>query len=101
MNATCSNLYLLLEHYSPLRRAEQNQRLLDGLRRAGLPVWPQGVGLAEADRLTGTDLAALLGAVPGSRDQYLRGQYLQSMPYSDADFRNRIRSALHAAGFSD
>ena len=28
-------------------------------------------------------------------------QYLKSMPYSDADFRNRVRSALHAAGFSD
>ncbi len=28
-------------------------------------------------------------------------QYLTSMPFSDADFRNRIRSALQAAGFSD
>ena len=71
-----ANLYLLLEHYSPLRGAEQNQRLLDGLRRAGLPVWPQGVRLVAADRVTGTDLAALLGDVPGSSDQYLRGDEL-------------------------
>jgi hypothetical protein len=28
-------------------------------------------------------------------------EYLKVMPYSDADFRNRVRSALHAAGFPD
>jgi TolB-like protein len=28
-------------------------------------------------------------------------QYLKTMPYADADFRNRIRSALLAAGFPD
>jgi hypothetical protein len=28
-------------------------------------------------------------------------KYLKSMPYSDADFRNRIRLALQTAGFSD
>jgi TolB-like protein len=28
-------------------------------------------------------------------------EYLKVMPYSDADFRNRFRSALHAVGFSD
>jgi TolB-like protein len=28
-------------------------------------------------------------------------EYLKVMPYSDVDFRNRVRSALHAAGFPD
>ncbi len=28
-------------------------------------------------------------------------RYLKSMPYADTDFRNRFRSALHAAGFQD
>lgn len=92
-----ANLYLLLEHYSPLRRAEQNQRLLDGLRRAGLPVWPQGVGLAEADRLTGTDLAALLGAVPGSRDQYLRGQYLRGNELCRIEQGRSVCGAIYRA----
>ena len=71
-----ANLYLMLERYRLLRSAEQNQRLLDGLRRAGLPVWPHGVRLVAADQLTGTDLVAFLGGVPGSSDQYLRGDEL-------------------------
>ncbi len=71
-----ANLYQMFSHYAPLRSAVQNQRLLDGLRRAGLPVWAPGAGLAPEDRLTGPALAALIGRVPGSPNQYLRGEEL-------------------------
>ncbi len=68
-----ANLHQLFMHYSAIRQAGQNQRLLDGLRRAGLPVWSRGDDLSTVDRLAGADLAALVGQVPGSDQQYLRG----------------------------
>lgn len=68
-----ANLHQIYAHYTPLREARQNQRLLDGLRRAGLPVWSPGADPASTDRLTGAVLAALVGQVPGSERQYLRG----------------------------
>ncbi len=71
-----ANLYQIYAHYTLIRHAGQNQRLLDGLRRAGLTVWSSGGSPATADRLTGTDLAALIGQVPGSEQQYLRGDDL-------------------------
>ena len=71
-----ANLHQLYAHYAPIRLAAQNQRLLDGLRRAGLPVWSPGDNPATTDRLSSADLAALVGRVPGSERQYLRGEEL-------------------------
>lgn len=71
-----ASLHRLFTHYAPLRSAGQNQRLLEGLRRAGLAVWSQGVDLSPADRLDGAQIVALVGHVPGSPDQYLRGEDL-------------------------
>ena len=49
-----------------------------------------------------TDLAAQWArAVREVRPDPSISLYLKSMPFSDAAFRNRIRAALHAAGFSD
>ena len=71
-----ANLHQLYSHYAPLRDAGQNQRLIDGLRRSGLPVWSQGAAPAASDRLAGAELASLVGLVPGSPSQYLRGDEL-------------------------
>ena len=47
-----ANLHYFQTQYV-YRNKMQNQRLLDGLRRAGIPDWPQGFVGNEADRLIG------------------------------------------------
>ena len=54
-----ANLHLIQQRYAFLRDARQNGRLLEGLRRAGLPEWPYAF-TPDADlRLVGADLAAV------------------------------------------
>lgn len=54
-----ANLRLTKQRYALLRDRKQNERLLEGLRRAGLPEWPYRFIPNEKLRLTGRDLAAL------------------------------------------
>lgn len=54
-----ANLHLIAQRYATLREPRQNERLLEGLRRAGLPEWPYGFRGNQDQRLTGTDLAAI------------------------------------------
>ena len=44
---------------SPFCTPEQTRSFLDGLRRAGVPDWPNGFQRDEGDRLTGAELAAV------------------------------------------
>lgn len=54
-----ANLHLTARRYALLRDGKQNDRLLEGLRRAGLPEWPYGFSGSEAMRLTEADLSAI------------------------------------------
>ena len=53
------NLHLIARRYALLRHVKQNDRLLEGLRRAGLPEWPYGFTASESLRLTDVDLSAI------------------------------------------
>ena len=54
-----ANLHLIKQRYVLLRGPKQNDRLLEGLRRAGLPEWPYGFTPNEELRLIGDDLAVV------------------------------------------
>ncbi len=54
-----ANLHLTAQRYATLREPRQNVRLLEGLRRAGLPDWPYGFRGNEDQRVADTDLAAI------------------------------------------
>lgn len=56
-----ANLHLAAQRYATLREPRQNERLLAGLRRAGLADWPYGFRGIEDQRVTGSDLAAIAG----------------------------------------
>ena len=61
-----ANLHLIAQRYATLREPRQNQRLIEGLRRAGLPDWPYGFRASEDQRVTGDDLAAIVTDVKWS-----------------------------------
>ena len=54
-----TNLHLFQAVYAKLYVAEHYDRLLEGMRLAGVPDWPHGFHRDESYRLTGADLAAV------------------------------------------
>ncbi|MEO8244589.1 MAG: BTAD domain-containing putative transcriptional regulator [bacterium] len=54
-----TNLHRIAARYASLLSEKHLGRLLEGLRRAGVPDWPYGFKGTEAMRLTGPELAAI------------------------------------------
>ena len=86
-----------IEYYrvrdSYYRRGADHERLLEGLRRAGLPDWPFGFEGANADRLTGAELREL------ALDRTWAGKHANGTPFlqqitADGDLAYRSRSSI-------
>ena len=61
-----ANLHRIQAQYAALLSLRHQDRLLEGLRRAGLPDWPYGFKGTEDLRLTGPDLEAITTGVKWS-----------------------------------
>ena len=83
-----ANLHLVKLRYAALRSQKQNDALLEGLRRAGLPEWPYGFAGSDDLRLTGPDLAALVGDVRWS-GRLGNGSAFQLQSDADGNFTYR------------
>ena len=85
--------------YSYVRRPEDLQRLMDGLKAAGLSKWPYGFHASETDRLNGSELPdVVLGTTWAGR--HAQGVSFLQQTNKDGVFAYRSKNSIQTGTYA-